>query len=91
VTIRFHDTTEKSVATVRLRVSGIKDPMEVQRREEMAYSKIPEKEAVLLVRALGLLICQAGVYGPAHKVTQSAAQSVFAEMDQTLRKWGPLR
>lgn len=56
----------------------------------MAYAKIPEKEAVLLVRALGILFNQAGVYGPSHKVTQSAADTVFAEVQQTLAKHGPV-
>jgi hypothetical protein len=56
----------------------------------MAYAKIPDKEAVLLVRALGILFNQAGVYGPSHKVTQSAADTVFAEVQQTLAKHGPV-
>ncbi|MDD4622841.1 MAG: hypothetical protein PHG71_06350 [Kiritimatiellae bacterium] len=56
----------------------------------MAYAKIPEKEAVLLVRALGLLFNQAGVYGPSHKVTQSAACTVFTEVQQATAKYGPI-
>lgn len=56
----------------------------------MAYAKIPEKEAVLLVRALGLLFNQAGVYGPAHKVTQSAACAVFAEVQRAVAEYGPV-
>lgn len=56
----------------------------------MVYKKIPEQEAVLLVRALGLLFNQAGVYGPAHKVTQSAACAVFAEMRQAVANHGPI-
>lgn len=56
----------------------------------MAYAKIPDKDAVLLVRALGLLFNQAGVYGAAHKVTQSAACSVFAEMQQAVANYGPI-
>lgn len=55
-----------------------------------AYAKIPEKDAVLLVRALGLLVNQAGVYGPAHKVTQSAAASVYAELEERVRRYGAL-
>jgi hypothetical protein len=56
----------------------------------MTYTKIPEKEAVLLIRALGLLLSQAAVYGPRHNVTQSAARSVFAELEQTLKAFGPI-
>lgn len=56
----------------------------------MAYTKLPEKDAVLLVRALGLLMSQAGVYGPSHNVTQSAARSVFAELEQALKTFGPI-
>lgn len=56
----------------------------------MAYQKIPEKDAVLLIRALGLLVSQAGVYGPSHNVTQSAARSVFAELAQAVIAFGTL-
>ncbi len=56
----------------------------------MVYAKIPEKEAVLLVRALGLLFNQAGVYGSAHKVTQSAACAVFAEVQRAVAEYGPV-
>jgi len=56
----------------------------------MAYGKIPEKDAVLLIRAIGLLISQAGVYGPSHKVTQSAARSVYAELEQVIAAHGPV-
>ena len=56
----------------------------------MAYEKIPEKDAVLLIRAIGLLISQAGVYGPSHKVTQSAARSVYAELEQVIAAHGPV-
>jgi len=54
----------------------------------MTYEKIPQKDAVLLVRALGLLVSQAGVYGPAHKVTQSAARSVYAELETAVKSFG---
>jgi len=56
----------------------------------MAYTKLPDKDAVLLVRALGLLMSQAGVYGPMHNVTQSAARSVFAEVEQAVKAFGPI-
>jgi hypothetical protein len=56
----------------------------------MAYAKIPEKEASLLVRALGLLVNQAGIYGPTHNVTQRAARSVFAELDAIVRRYGAI-
>ena len=54
----------------------------------MTYAKIPQKDAVLLVRALGLLVSQAGVYGPSHKVTQSAARSVYAELEKAVKDYG---
>ncbi len=54
----------------------------------MAYAKIPGKDASLLVRALGLLVNQAGIYGPAHNVTQSAARSVFAELEEIVGRYG---
>lgn len=56
----------------------------------MAYAKIPGKDAVLLVRALGLLVNQAGIYGPAHNVTRSAARSVYAELEQAVKTYGPI-
>jgi len=56
----------------------------------MGYTKIPEKDAVLLVRALGLLVSQAAVYGGTHNVTQSAARSVFAELEQAINAYGPI-
>ena len=54
----------------------------------MAYSKIPEKEVVLLVRALGLLVNQAGVYGASHNVTRLTLNSVFAELEQAVKTFG---
>ena len=54
----------------------------------MTYSKIPLQEAVLLVRTLGLLVNQAGIYGATHRVTQSAAQSVFDELDRMVSAYG---
>ena len=56
----------------------------------MAYTKIPEKDAILLIRALGLLVNQAGIYGPTHNVTRSAARSVFAELEQAVKVYGPI-
>ncbi len=56
----------------------------------MEYAKIQEKDAVLLVRALGLLVNQAGIYGAAHKVTQSAARSVYGELEQLVKTYGPI-
>ena len=56
----------------------------------MATAKIPETDAVLLIRALGLLFNQAGVYGPQHNVTQGSARSVFAELEQALNNFGPI-
>lgn len=54
----------------------------------MAYAKILEKDAVLLVRALGLLVNQASVYGPTHKVTRMAAGSVFSELARMVAAYG---
>lgn len=54
----------------------------------MAHEKISEKDRVLLVRALGLLVNQAGIYGPTHNVTKSAARSVFAEVETMTRQYG---
>ncbi len=56
----------------------------------MAYAAIPEATSVLLVRALGMLVNQAGIYGPAHNVTQGAARSVFAEFEGALKTYGPI-
>ena len=56
----------------------------------MANMKIPEKDAVFLIRALGLLVSQAAVYGPSHNVTQSAARSVFAELEQAAKSFGSI-
>lgn len=56
----------------------------------MAYTKIPNNDAALLVRALGLLVNQAGIYGPTHNVTLSAARSVFAEVERTVKSYGPV-
>jgi hypothetical protein len=56
----------------------------------MTYATLPEKEAVLLVRALGLLVGQAGVYGSQHNVTQSSARCVFEELQQSLKACSPI-
>jgi hypothetical protein len=56
----------------------------------MAQTNIPEKDAMLLLRAMGLLMSQAGVYGPAHNVTQGTARSVFAELEQSINAFGPV-
>lgn len=44
----------------------------------------------MLIRTLGLLVNQAGVYGPVHNVTQSAARSVFTELERALKTFGPI-
>jgi hypothetical protein len=36
------------------------------------------------------LVSQAGVYGAQHNVTQSAARSVFVELDRALKSFGPV-
>lgn len=56
----------------------------------MGYATIPESDAVLLARALGLLVSQAGIYGAYHNVTQSTARSVYTEIDAFLKKHGPV-
>jgi hypothetical protein len=56
----------------------------------MKYVKLPETEAAMFVRALGLLVNQAGIYGPMHNVTQLATRSVFAELEKVLRIYGPV-
>jgi signal transduction histidine kinase len=56
----------------------------------MGFQAIPDTEAVLLVRALGLLFHQAGIYGPSHNVAQTAARCVFAELEQMLNTFGPI-
>jgi len=56
----------------------------------MTLAKIPEGQVVLLIRAFGLLVSQAGIYGPVHNVTKSVARSVFEEFDQAIRKHGPI-
>jgi hypothetical protein len=56
----------------------------------MMQTKLPEQDAVLLIRALGLVISQAAVYGPAHNVTQSAARSVFAELERMIGAVGAI-
>lgn len=44
----------------------------------------------MLIRALGLLLSQAGVYGPMHNVTQSAVRNVFTELEQLLKTYGSI-
>ncbi len=56
----------------------------------MAYEKIADADAVLLARAMGLLVSQAGIYGAQHNVTQTAARSVFVELEAALKKYGPV-
>ena len=54
----------------------------------MEHSKIPENQVVLLIRALGLLVNQAGVYGASHNVTRLTLNSVFAELEQAVKTFG---
>jgi hypothetical protein len=56
----------------------------------MADGIIPETDAIMMARALGLLVSQAGVYGAQHNVTQSAVRSVFVDLEQALKKYGPV-
>ncbi|MBP5511055.1 MAG: hypothetical protein J6Z49_09070 [Kiritimatiellae bacterium] len=50
----------------------------------MNVPKLASTDAVLLVRSLGLLISQAGIYGIRHNVTRQAARSVFVELERLL-------
>lgn len=56
----------------------------------MAYTTLPEADAVRMARTLGLLVSQAGIYGAQHNVTQTAAQSVFVEAESFLKTYGPV-
>ncbi|MFZ4394244.1 MAG: histidine kinase dimerization/phospho-acceptor domain-containing protein [Kiritimatiellia bacterium] len=56
----------------------------------MKLAAIPNEEAVALLRSLGLLIGQAGMYGPTHNVTQNAARALFPELSQTINKHGAI-
>lgn len=50
----------------------------------MNAARLAPSDAVLLVRSLGLLISQAGIYGIRHNVTRQAARSVFVELERLL-------
>jgi hypothetical protein len=56
----------------------------------MKLAKIPDEEAVALLRALGLLIGQAGIYGPNHNVTQNAARQTFPELQAAIERHGAI-
>ena len=56
----------------------------------MKPAPIPIEVASSLLRALGLLIGQAGIYGPSHNVTQNAARIVFPEIEQAVGKHGAI-
>jgi len=56
----------------------------------MEYTKIPENDAAFLVRTLGLLVNQAGIYGAQHNVTRSATRSVFNQLEQVVNGYGPV-
>ena len=56
----------------------------------MKSSIIPGGDAAQFVRALGLLVNQAGIYGPTHNVTQLAIRSVFTELAKVVNTYGPV-
>ena len=56
----------------------------------MKLTKIPEEDALALLRELGLLIGQASIYGPAHNVTRNAIQAAFPALEQALRTHGTI-
>ena len=56
----------------------------------MKLATLPAEEAISLLRALGLLIGQASIYGPTHKVTQNAARAVFPELEQAVTRHGAI-
>ncbi|MEI8243584.1 MAG: histidine kinase dimerization/phospho-acceptor domain-containing protein [bacterium] len=54
----------------------------------MKLAKIPDAAIASLLRSLGLLIGQAGIYGPSHNVTQNAARAAFPELEQVVGQYG---
>jgi hypothetical protein len=50
----------------------------------MKLATIPHEPALALLRNLGLVMGQAGIYGSTHPVTQHAARAVFPELEQLL-------
>jgi hypothetical protein len=54
----------------------------------MKYNKIDSRDALLMVRSLGLLLNQAAVYGPVHNVTNSAIKRVYQEFHENLIQYG---
>ena len=56
----------------------------------MKLVKIPDDEAIALLRELGLLVGQAGIYGPAHNVTLNAARSAFPALEQIVGRHGAI-
>jgi hypothetical protein len=54
----------------------------------MKLAKIPDADTASLLRSLGLLIGQAGIYGPSHNVTQNAARAAFPELERVVGQYG---
>ncbi|MEI7903656.1 MAG: histidine kinase dimerization/phospho-acceptor domain-containing protein [bacterium] len=56
----------------------------------MKLAKIPDAAITSLLRSLGLLIGQAGIYGVANNVTQIAARAAFPMLEQAVGKHGAI-
>ena len=56
----------------------------------MTYHQVDKSDALLLVRAMGLLLNQAAVYGPVHNVTKSAISRVYEEIFENLSRYKAL-
>ena len=56
----------------------------------MKLAMIPAEEATSLLRSLGLVIGQSGIYGPAHNVTQHAARALYPELERAVNKHGTI-
>lgn len=56
----------------------------------MKLATIPTEEALTLIRSLGLLIGQAGIYGPTHNVTQNAARAIYPGVEEAISKHGAM-
>ena len=56
----------------------------------MKLANLPSEDALSLLRSLGLLVGQAGIYGPAHNVTQQAARIAFPALEQMVTRQGAI-
>ena len=56
----------------------------------MKYTPVPDHTAIALVRSLGLLVQQAGMYGLSHNVTQLALREAFLHLESAIAMYGPI-